>query len=188
LAYAESAEQGISVAKVNMASLTRSHQVPAVGLKILQSHTGRFDAADAGYPYDVWGDLERAVQTNEQQARKLASIGNRLFTLISNFGWEAAHGTIPTSGQTFDFSGTTGAFSSEVGTLTLSIDGQHTVFAPIGETLGFLASTNESTTTLLTVKKSGELLRLTINLESETETPAISEFAPTEPINIAEQL
>jgi hypothetical protein len=89
LAYARAAEAGISVAKVNIATLHLWKPLPAAGLKLLQEHVGTFDAADARYPYHMRAELEQSVQNERKKADEPYKQGSKLALMIGHFGWEA---------------------------------------------------------------------------------------------------
>ena len=86
--YDKAAETGVSVGKVNMANLLRRADNAGAGLKILSEHSGGFDAAAPGYPYNMRGQLESKVAEEQGEADKLNEVGKLLFSRLGSFAEE----------------------------------------------------------------------------------------------------
>ncbi len=88
-AYKEAANNGVSVAKVNMARLHSAGSVQAAGLDIVLEHDDEFDAEERNYPYDVRGQLEAAIQKEQGRSDASRDHGFEVFRVLSAFA-EAA--------------------------------------------------------------------------------------------------
>lgn len=84
-AYAESAERGVSVAKVNAARLVHAHRVASAGLDVIE-HSGRYDAAAPHYPHQVRAELEEAVHRERETANGYQKAGARSWAMLMEFG------------------------------------------------------------------------------------------------------
>lgn len=80
--YRIAAQSGISVAKSNMAWMLNNGPVPEAGLEILREHTGQFEAADPGSPYEARALLERSVEAERARERQLCASGDRAIKAI----------------------------------------------------------------------------------------------------------
>jgi hypothetical protein len=91
-AYTKAMERGTSVAKANVASVVGNAPVPLVGLKILEGHSGAFDAATPHYPHEIRVDLEKKVHDERNRMELLEKHGRQLiqiFTLLVEKGLAA---------------------------------------------------------------------------------------------------
>lgn len=84
-AYKSAADNGASVAKVNMARLHSAGSVEAAGLDIVLEHDDEFDSADRNYPYKVRGQLEAAIQKEQARSDALRAHGAAVFRVLSAF-------------------------------------------------------------------------------------------------------
>lgn len=84
-AYMRAAEKGISVARVNAATLIHTQSVAAAAVAILDLHTGPFDAASPQYPYEVRARLEAAIGEEKQRTDKLRVQAERTFEMLAEF-------------------------------------------------------------------------------------------------------
>lgn len=82
LEYEKASESGISVAKANMASLVGAGGVASAGLRILEQHTGSFDAASPQYPHRVRASLEEQVHEERTTAEQLMKTGRQVYHRI----------------------------------------------------------------------------------------------------------
>ena len=151
LAYSDSADQGVSVAKVNMAQKTKAN-VPAAGLKLLQEHIGGYDAADRGYPHAVRAELERLVQEEGEQAKQRAKYGKRQYAALSSFAWEAIRGTTRLEGRFQNASSTVNFSPEDDDSISLAFDD------------GTLSLTTEGNTLPIVIGASGDDTKLFLSL------------------------
>ncbi|MFN6567133.1 TIR domain-containing protein [Dendronalium sp. ChiSLP03b] len=169
LAYAKAAEAGISVAKVNIAHLHLWNPLPAAGLKLLQEHTGTFDAADAGYPYHMRSELERSVQNERKKAEELYNQGCKVAVMISHFGWETIRSNkLTPEGKQIELeSGITTVKVSESNCLKLVANDEKVCLelTPVGRTIGLWQAANRaSSTALYCFTESGYMFELSLHL------------------------
>ncbi|MBN4004679.1 hypothetical protein [Nostoc sp. LPT] len=181
LAYAKAVEAGISVAKVNMATLHLWNPLPAAGLKLLKEHTGTYDAADAGYPYDIRAELERSVQKEHKKAEELYKQGYKVAVMISHFGWEAIRSNkLTLEGKQIELeSGIVTIKGSEPNCLKFITNDEkvYLELKRIGSTIGLWQAANiGSFTALYCFTETGYMLGLTIHLTDISIKPILNKY------------
>ncbi len=64
--------------------------VPVAGLKLLQGHSGGFDALDRDFPHQTLARLEEAVQAEEREEKEIFTRGQAQFNAL----WALAGGAL----------------------------------------------------------------------------------------------
>jgi hypothetical protein len=87
--YESAASLGVSVAKVNIATLYEAGPVPNAGLQLLRAHDSEWDAADPGYPFETRARLERLINDENEQVQALYRRGEQLFKQFTDLSLRA---------------------------------------------------------------------------------------------------
>jgi tetratricopeptide (TPR) repeat protein len=183
IAFDKATDAGLSVSKVNIASLHSSSPIPAAGLKILQAHVGDFDAADHGYPYSTRASLEESLQNEQKEANEQYSLGEKQSGKLSYFACEAMRGIKFFSRAQLQF-----GFENEIKKmevtdqnnfkLTSLIGGKEETLEVnfIGSAIGLWLGKINSTVILFCFPEDESMLEITIDLTESNSQPIIKKY------------
>jgi len=89
LNYEKAMAEGVSVGRINMASLLRTRAIPGAGLAILTSHEGEFDSKSPSYPFQERSEIENALALEKIASSTYERAGKAFCASLLEFALEA---------------------------------------------------------------------------------------------------